>query len=143
MLESKNLTGTFEIDAKGARLGKPEKAGVFFVDGMEIGDVADVALRDRRMLSADGICVVVATIGERDGKSVADPEVLLRGVPAEEERDLIETLRDAVDEILENAIKQKIRDLDRLEEFLHDELAGVVYNKMKRRPMLLPVVVEV
>ncbi|MBJ7472418.1 MAG: ribonuclease J [Solirubrobacteraceae bacterium] len=132
-----------EITAKGARLGKPERAGVFFVDGMEIGDVADVALRDRRMLSADGICVVVATITEGSGESVADPEVLLRGVPAEEEHDLIETLRDAVDDSLERAAKQGIKNPDRLEEFLHDDLAGVVYAKLKRRPMVLPVVVEV
>jgi ribonuclease J len=131
------------IDAKGARRGKAEKAGVYFVDGMEIGDVADVALRDRRMLSADGICVVVATISERNGESVADPEVLLRGVPAEEEHELIETLRDAVDSILVKARKSGITNPDRLEEHLHDELAGVVYSKLKRRPMLLPVVVEV
>ncbi len=132
-----------ELTAKGARLGKPERAGVFFVDGMEIGDVADVALRDRRMLSADGICVVVATVSEGTSRSVTDPEVLLRGVPAEEEEELIETLRDAVDESLEKAAKQGVNDPDRLEEFLHDDLAGVVYNRLKRRPMLLPVVVEV
>ncbi len=132
-----------ELSAKGARLGKPERAGVFFVDGMEIGDVADVALRDRRMLSADGICVVVATVSEGTSRSVTDPEVLLRGVPAEEEEELIETLRDAVDEALEKAAKQGVNDPDRLEEFLHDDLAGVVYNRLKRRPMLLPVVVEV
>jgi ribonuclease J len=132
-----------ELSAKGARLGKPERAGVFFVDGMEIGDVADVALRDRRMLSADGICVVVATVAEGTSKSMTDPEVLLRGVPAEEEEELIETLRDAVDDTLERASSQGVSDPDRLEEFLHDELAGVVYNKLKRRPMLLPVVVEV
>lgn len=132
-----------EIDAKGARRGKPERAGVFFVDGMEIGDVADVALRDRRMLSADGICVIVATVEEQSSRSVADPEVLLRGVPAEEEEELIETLRDAVDDALERASSQGIDDPDRLEEFLHDDLAGVVYQRLKRRPMLLPVVVEV
>lgn len=132
-----------EFDEKGARLGKPERAGVFFVDGMEIGDVADVALRDRRMLSADGICVVVATVSEGTSRSVADPEVLLRGVPAEEEEELVETLRDAVDESLEKAHAQGVADPDRLEEFLHDDLAGVVYSRLKRRPMLLPVVVEV
>lgn len=132
-----------EIDKNGARLGKPVHAGVYFVDGMEIGDVADVALRDRRMLSADGICVVVATISERSGQSVADPEVILRGVPAEEEEALIDTLRNAVDESLERALASGIRDPDRLEDHLHDELAGIVYDKLKQRPMLLPVVIEI
>ena len=56
-----------EIDADGARLGEPETAGMVFVDGVDIGDVADVALRDRRMLSADGILIIVATISEQDG----------------------------------------------------------------------------
>ena len=54
---------------------------MIFVDGVEIGDMADVALRDRRMLSADGIFIVVVTIAEQDGRSVADPEVIFRGVP--------------------------------------------------------------
>ena len=69
-----------ELDARGARFGKPERAGMIFVDGVDIGDVADAALRDRRMLSADGIFIVVATISEQDGGSVADPEVIFRGV---------------------------------------------------------------
>ncbi len=56
-----------ELDARGARFGKPEGAGMIFVDGVDIGDVADAALRDRRMLSADGIFIVVATISEQDG----------------------------------------------------------------------------
>ena len=59
-----------EIDASGARFGEREQAGLIFVDGMEVGDIEDVALRDRRMLSADGIFIVVATISEQDGRSV-------------------------------------------------------------------------
>ena len=70
-----------DIDARGARFGEREQSGMIFVDGVEIGDMADVALRDRRMLSADGIFIVVVTIAEQDGSSVADPEVIFRGVP--------------------------------------------------------------
>src|SRR3954462_15751329 len=70
-----------EIDERGARFGKKERAGMIFVDGVDIGDVADVALRDRRMLSGDGIFIIVATISEQDGSSVVAPEVLARGVP--------------------------------------------------------------
>ena len=69
-----------ELDARGARFGAPQPAGMLFVDGVDIGELADAALRDRRMLSADGIFIVVATISEQDGKSVADPEVIFRGV---------------------------------------------------------------
>ena len=70
-----------EIDADGARLGEKVQAGMIFVDGVDIGDIADVALRDRRMLSADGVLVIVATIKEEDGSSVVPPEVIARGVP--------------------------------------------------------------
>ena len=58
---------------------------MIFVDGVDIGDPTDVALRDRRMLSADGIFIVVATISEQDGSSVAEPEVIFRGVPFPDE----------------------------------------------------------
>ena len=75
-----------ELDAKGARWGKKVQSGMIFVDGVDIGDVTDVALRDRRMLSADGIFVVVATISEQDGSSVAEPEVIFRGVPVRRRR---------------------------------------------------------
>jgi ribonuclease J len=133
-----------DIDARGARLGEPEQAGMVFVDGVEIGDVADVALRDRRMLSADGIFVVVVTIAEQDGQSVTDPEVILRGVPFMEAADeLQEEIRATVDEALERAAKEEIREVDLLGEMLHDDLAKLVYDRLKRRPMVLPVVVEV
>jgi ribonuclease J len=58
-----------EIDARGARFGEREQSGMIFVDGVDIGDVTDVALRDRRMLSADGIFIIVATVSEADGSS--------------------------------------------------------------------------
>jgi ribonuclease J len=133
-----------EINAKGARFGAREQAGMVFVDGVEIGDVTDVALRDRRMLSADGIFVIVATISEQDGSSVADPEVIFRGVPFRDEADaLLDELRATVEISLERAAKDEIREIDLLQEILHDDLAAFVYEKLRRRPMVLPVVVEV
>ena len=89
-----------EIDERGAGFGTPEQAGMIFVDGVDVGDIEDVALRDRRMLSADGIFIVVATVSEQDGRSVADPEIIFRGVPFAEEQDVVEELRGAVEESL-------------------------------------------
>jgi ribonuclease J len=133
-----------ELDAKGARWGDKVQSGMIFVDGVDIGDVTDVALRDRRMLSADGIFVVVATISEQDGSSVAEPEVIFRGVPYAGEADkLIDSLRDCVENSLDRAAKEEIREIDLLQEILHDDLAAFVYDRIKRRPMVLPVVVEV
>ncbi|HEV2775855.1 MAG TPA: ribonuclease J, partial [Solirubrobacteraceae bacterium] len=133
-----------ELDAKGARWGDKVQSGMIFVDGVDIGDVTDVALRDRRMLSADGIFVVVATISEQDGSSVAEPEVIFRGVPYAADADkLLDQLRGCVEKSLERAATDEIREIDLLQEILHDDLAAFVYDKIRRRPMVLPVVVEV
>jgi ribonuclease J len=133
-----------QIDAKGARFVEPVQSGVIYVDGVDIGEEADAALRDRRMLSADGIFVVVATISEQSGESVADPEVMFRGVPYSDDAEkLIDQIRDGVDDSLARAAKDGIHDIDQLQSMLHDDLAKLVYEKIKRRPMVLPVVVEV
>jgi ribonuclease J len=133
-----------EIDDRGARFASREQSGVMFVDGMDIGDPADVALRDRRMLSADGIFIVVATISEQDGSSVADPEVIFRGVPyPEDAQALLDEIRATVESSLDRAAEEEIRETDLLQEVLHDDLAAFVYERLRRRPMVLPVVVEV
>jgi ribonuclease J len=133
-----------ELDASGARFGEPERAGMIFVDGVDIGDPADVALRDRRMLSDDGIFIVVATVSEQTGESVVDPEVIFRGVPFVEQADgLLDEIRDAVERSLQRAVGEGIRQIDLLQEELHDDLAAFVYDRLRRRPMVLPVVVEV
>jgi ribonuclease J len=133
-----------DIDQRGAAFGAPEQSGMIFVDGVDIGDPADVALRDRRMLSADGIFIVVATISEQDGSPVADTEVIFRGVPFIDEADgLRQEIRDAVEVSLARSAKDGIREIDLLQQELHDDLAAFVYDRLRRRPMVLPVVVEV
>jgi ribonuclease J len=133
-----------EIDERGARFGEPEQSGMIFVDGVDIGDPADVALRDRRMLSADGIFIVVATVSEQNGDPVAPTEVIFRGVPFIEQADgLVEEIRLEVDRSLANAARDGIRQIDLLQQSLHDDLAAFVYDRLRRRPMVLPVVVEV
>jgi ribonuclease J len=133
-----------EIDERGAAFGEPEQAGMIFVDGVDIGDPTDVALRDRRMLSADGIFIVVATIAESDGQPVADTEVIFRGVPfIEEAETLRQEIREEVERSLGRAADDGIHEVDLLQEELHDDLAAFVYDRLRRRPMVLPVVVEV
>jgi ribonuclease J len=133
-----------DIDRDGAQLGRPVTAGMVFVDGVDIGDVTDVALRDRRMLSADGIFIVVATVSEQDGSSVVAPEVLARGVPfLDAEGAFIAELREAVEDSLDRAADQRVTEIEVLESILHDDLAQFIYERLRRRPMVLPVVVEV
>jgi len=133
-----------EIGPHGARFGDPQQAGMIFVDGVDIGDPADVALRDRRMLSADGIFIVVATVSEQTGESVVPAEVIFRGVPFIEQADgLMADIRDEVERSIARSAKQGIREIDRLQEELHGDLGEFVYERLRRRPMVLPVVVEV
>ncbi len=133
-----------EIDERGAAFGEPEQSGMIFVDGVDIGEPSDVALRDRRMLSADGIFIVVATISESDGVPVADTEVIFRGVPfIEQAEELRQDIRDEVERSLSRAHSDGIHEVDLLQEELHDDLAAFVYDRLRRRPMVLPVVVEV
>jgi ribonuclease J len=133
-----------EFSRSGARFGELEQAGMIFVDGVDIGDPADVALRDRRMLSADGIFIVVVTVSEQTGESVVAPEVIFRGVPFIEQADgLVTDIREEVERSIARAAKEGIREIDLLQEGLHDDLAEFVYERLRRRPMVLPVVVEV
>ena len=133
-----------EIDANGARFGEDIHAGTMYVDGVNIGDPDDAALRDRREISADGIFIVVVTISSDDGSVVADPEVIFRGVAFLEEADaLVEELSDLVEDQLEEAAKAGNREPHLIEEDLHDAVGKFVFQRLKRRPMILPVVVEV
>jgi ribonuclease J len=86
----------------------------------------------------------VATVSEQDGSSVVAPEVLARGVPfLDSESAFIDELREAVEDSLDRAAEQRITEVDVMESFLHDDLAQFIYQRLKRRPMLLPVIVEV
>jgi ribonuclease J len=133
-----------EFDRSGARLGAEIPAGMIFVDGVDIGDPDDVALRDRRALSADGVFIVVATISSADGSQVAPPEIIFRGVPFVEEGDgLVEQLREVVGDSLAQAARHDEREATLLQQDLHDDIAAFVYERLRRRPMVLPVIVEV
>jgi ribonuclease J len=135
-----------EIDGGRARFGDDLHTGMIFVDGVDIGDPDDVALRDRRMLSADGIFIVVATVSSDDGSSVAPPEIIFRGVPFLDDAEadgIVDELREVVVASLHRAADDGVREPILIQQDLHDDIAGFVYDRLRRRPMVLPVVVEV
>jgi ribonuclease J len=133
-----------EVDQGGARFGEDIHAGVIYVDGVNIGEPDDAALRDRREISADGIFIVVATISSDDGSIVADPEVIFRGVAFLDEADaLVEDLKDLVEDQLDEAAKAGHRENHLVEEDLHEAIGKFVWQRLRRRPMILPVVIEV
>ncbi|MET0558272.1 MAG: ribonuclease J [Solirubrobacterales bacterium] len=133
-----------EIDENGASFGEDIHAGVMYVDGVNIGEPDDAALRDRREISADGIFIVVATISSDDGSVVADPEVIFRGVAfLEEAGGLVEELKDMVEDSLDDAAAANRREVDLIQDDLHAAIGKFVWQRLRRRPMVLPVVVEV
>jgi ribonuclease J len=135
-----------EITGKGARFGEDTHTSMIFVDGVSVGEPDEFAIRDRRKLSDDGVFIVVATISADDGSQVADPEVIFRGVPFGDEGEpdgLVEELRGVVTDVLADAADEDITEIALLQEDLHDDIAEFVWEKLRRRPLVLPVVVEV
>jgi ribonuclease J len=133
-----------EIDAAGARFGDREQSGMTFVDGIDLGDTTEAALRVRRQLSVDGIVFVVATVSADKGDSLVAPEVVLRGVPiVEEETALSDAISEAIEDSLDRAAEDEIHDPELIEKVLHDDLAEFLYRRIRRRPMIVPVVVEI
>ncbi|MCO5315555.1 MAG: ribonuclease J [Solirubrobacterales bacterium] len=133
-----------EIGPDGAAFGEEVGGGVIFVDGVELADPNDATLRDRRTISDDGIVIVVATIAAENGEIVADPELIARGtISLGEDPDLLDDLADTVEESLEKAAGSGVRDLDLIQGDLHDAVAGFIHRKLRARPLVVPVVVEV
>jgi ribonuclease J len=131
-----------ELDAHGVRIVDQVEAGVTFVDGLGVGDIGDVALRDRKHLSKDGVVIVVATLSQDGGDGrVASPELIARGFAESEE--LLDEMREEAHRILHELLDQRIREIKLLQEHLHDGLGQLVYDRTRRRPMVLPVVIEV
>jgi ribonuclease J len=119
-------------------------AGMTFVDGLGVGDVHDVALRDRRRLSEDGVLIVVATLSGSNGPGAltAAPELIARGF-GDGADELLDELRDEAERVLRELLADDITEIKLLQEHLHDALGGLVYDRARRRPMILPVLVEV
>ena len=124
------------------RIVEHVEAGVTFVDGLGVGDVQDVALRDRRHLSEDGVLIVVATLGGGNGSVASKPELIARGF-AEPGEPLLEEMREEAQRVLDELLADNVSEIKLLQEHLHDGLGQLIYDRTKRRPMILPVVVEV
>lgn len=127
-----------EFDEQGARLGERVSAGHVLIDGLGIGDVGEVVLRDRRLLSRDGFVVVVVALDEATGELIEGPDIVSRGfVYMRDAEDLIEEAKNLVIETLTNGHR------DTASTLIHDTLAELLYRRTRRRPMVFPVVLEV
>jgi ribonuclease J len=127
-----------ELSKTGARIADRVEVGVTFVDGLGIGDISDVALRDRRHMSEDGVLIVVTTLA--DG-AASQPELITRGFAESDE--LLAEMRSEAHDIVRELLADDIREIKLLQEHVHDGIGQLVYDRTRRRPMILPVVVEV
>jgi ribonuclease J len=131
-----------ELDESGAYLTGKVESGVTFVDGLGVGDVQDVALRDRRHLSEDGVLIIVATLTGQNGSVAGQPELIARGF-AEPGEPLLDEMRNEAQRVLDDLVRDNVTEIKLLQEHLHDGLGQLIYDRTGRRPMILPVVVEV
>lgn len=127
-----------------AKINGRVEAGVTYVDGLGVGDIKDIVLRDRQHLSSDGIFIVVLTINERTGQLTAEPDVISRGVIyARESQELIDEIKGHVKACLKKTAKERITDWGVLKYEVRNSLGKFIYGKLKRRPMIIPIIVEV
>ncbi len=133
-----------EIDRKGARFNGSEPAGQVLVDGSGVGDIGSVVLRDRKHLSEDGLVVVVVTVNMEDQLIVSGPDIVSRGfVYVKESEELMRRARDIAMSSLERALAKRYADYGYIKGIIKDDLAKFIYKETKRKPMILPVIMEV
>jgi ribonuclease J len=130
-----------ELSPRGARVVDRVETGVTFVDGLGVGDVQDVALRDRRTLSEDGVLIIVATVGGSNGVPTSRPELIARGFS--EQGPLLDEMQSEADRVLREVLDGNVKEIKLLQEHIHDAIAQLIYDRTGRRPMILPVIVEV
>lgn len=119
-------------------------SGQVFVDGLGVGDVGNIVLRDRKHLSQDGILTVVVTLSKENKNIIAGPDIISRGfVYVRESEGLMDEARDLVRNILLECEEKKITDWATLKSMVRDELRSYLYEKTKRRPMILPIIMEI
>jgi ribonuclease J len=128
-----------ELSREGIRIADRIEVGVTYVDGLGVGDITDVALRDRRHMSEDGVLIVVTTLADNGATA---PELISRGF-AESDDELFSEMRDEVREIVRELLADDMREIKLLQEHIHDGLGQLIYDRTRRRPMILPVVIEI
>ena len=134
-----------EIDANGARVGEKIQSGVVYVDGLGVGDVSQSVMRDRWSIGSDGVFLVVVTIEQRTGAVVAGPDIVTKGfVPEHDAAEIVEAAKQRIlDGLAEAQTGEHLAEPAALKDAIHNSVASVLYERTKRRPMVLPVIMQV
>lgn len=139
-----NIGERIEISDDGLKQLESVPSGEVYVDGLGVGDVGNVVLNDRKHLSKDGIIIVVATIDSVSGEVVSGPDIVSRGfVYVRENESLMKNARDLACHIIYDRYDSKARDWNAVKSKLREELSRLTYEKTKRRPMILPILMEI
>lgn len=141
LMENGNV---LEMGRDEAKMVADVPAGEVFVDGLGVGDVGNIVLRDRKHLSEDGLIIVVLAMNRKTGELVSGPDIISRGfVYVRESTELMEEIRTTVHQSLKTCKSQKIKDWSGIKAQVRDDLRGHISKKMRRNPMILPVIMEV
>lgn len=133
-----------ELTRDSAKWGGSVPSGKILVDGLGVGDVGNIVLRDRRHLSQDGIIVVVATVDVEAGEIISGPDIISRGfVYVREAEELMDKLREVSRTAIESCIDEGYADWTEIKNNVKDDLSKFIFGKTKRRPMILPIIMNV
>ena len=133
-----------EISPESGAITGKVTAGKVLVDGLGVGDVGNIVLRDRRQLSQDGILIVVVTIDKQDATVVAGPDIVSRGfVYIREAEQLMDEARDKVQIALDKCTENQVTEWSSIKSAVRDSLGRFLYEKTRRRPMILPIIMEI
>jgi ribonuclease J len=135
---------TVEIQNGKARYGTKVPAGNVLIDGLGVGDVGNIVLRDRKLLSQDGILVVVVTLSKQNNSILSGPDIISRGfVYVRESEELLEEANRIVTSTLTKLMNEKVNEWSSLKTHVRDALSRYLYEQTRRRPMILPIIMEV
>lgn len=133
-----------ELDDKGARVAGHVQTGAILVDGLGVGDVGNIVLRDRQHLAEDGILIVVLTLEKYSNQVLAGPDIVSRGfVYVRESEGLMDEAKHVVEEAIEDCMDRRVTDWGRLKTAIRDSLSEFLWKRTKRSPMILPIIMEV
>ena len=133
-----------ELTARGASINGKVTAGKVLVDGLGVGDIGNIVLRDRRQLSQDGILIVVITVDKQHCTVVAGPDIVSRGfVYVRESERLMDEARDKVAAVLQRCEDSHVTEWAMIKSSVRETLSRFLYEKIRRRPMILPIIMEV
>jgi ribonuclease J len=135
---------TVEIVNGKAKYGPKIPTGKVLIDGLGVGDVGNIVLRDRKLLSQDGILVVVLTLSKANGTILAGPDIISRGfVYVRESEKLLEEANQIVNQTMERCMREQVSEWASLKTSIRDSLSKFLYERTRRRPMILPIIMEV